>query len=313
MSKSHVIIIGSGPAGLTAAIYAARARLEPIVFAGMAYGGQLMNTTDIENFPGFPAGIPGPELMQHMIDQATRFGGQLKYEDVTRVDFSDHNNLRVYVGDDEYQAKSVILATGSKPRTLGLASEQTYWGHGVSSCATCDGAFFRDRIVAVIGGGDSAMEEATFLTRFASKVIVIHRRDTLRASKIMADRAMENPKIEFRWNMGVAEVVGNESKVESLKLKELKTGEESTLHVDGMFLAIGHLPTTGFLLNSDGTSQVALDEAGFIMAAQHTHTNIPGVFVAGDVLDHRYQQAITAAGMGCMAAMDAEKWMEGNR
>jgi len=309
MNQEDIIIIGSGPAGLTAAIYAARARLEPLLFAGLSYGGQLMTTTEVENFPGFPEGITGPELMDKMIKQAERFGTKLRYEDVTAVDFSTPGAHVVTVGETSYQAKAVILATGSRPRKLGLPSEETYWGKGVSSCATCDGAFFRDKVVAVIGGGDSAMEEATFLTRFASKVYVVHRRDSLRASQIMADRALANSKIEFLWNTGVSEVVGDSSKVSSLKLVNLESKEESTLTVDGMFLAIGHLPNTDFLRQSDGKTAVALDEQGFVLASQHTHTDVAGVFVAGDVHDHHYQQAITAAGMGCMAALDAESYL----
>jgi len=311
MEKQNVIIIGSGPAGLTAAIYTARANLKPLLFAGSVYGGQLMTTTEVENFPGFPEGVTGPVLMQQMIQQAERFGTQFKYENISRTDFSDPTNLRVWSGDQEYAARAIIVATGSTPRKLGLPSEDTLWGHGVSSCATCDGAFYKGKDVAVIGGGDSAMEEAAFLTHFANKVHVIHRRDQLRASKIMADRAMANPKIEFIWNTGIEEVLGSE-KVTGLRLKNLVSGDITELPLDGMFLAIGHLPTTDFLKDTAGQSQVALDAQGFVLATDHTRTNIAGVFVAGDVHDHHYQQAITAAGMGCMAAMDAEKWLEMN-
>ncbi|KXK25723.1 MAG: Thioredoxin reductase [candidate division WS6 bacterium OLB20] len=304
MSDIHnVIIIGSGPAGLTSAIYTARANLKPLVFAGLEFGGQLMTTTEVENFPGFPEGIVGPELMQHMIKQAKRFGAEIVHQNVSKVDFSGEVK-RVWVGADEYKARSVILATGASPRKLGLPSEQEFWGKGVSSCATCDGAFYRDKVVSVIGGGDSAMEEATFLTRFASKVYVIHRRGEFRASKIMQDRVLNNPKIQVIWNTEVLEVKGQDV-VGSLRLKNTETGEESDLAVDGMFLAIGHIPNTKFLGDA-----VELDDQGYIVVKDKTHTSVEGVFVGGDVNDHRYRQAITAAGMGCMAAIDLERWLE---
>lgn len=299
----NVIIVGSGPAGLTAAIYTARANINPLVFAGLEFGGQLMTTTDVENFPGFPEGIVGPELMQNMVKQAERFGATLKHQNVSKVDFSG-DTKKVWVGDDEYEAKSVILATGASPRKLGLESEEAFWGKGVSSCATCDGAFYKDKVVAVIGGGDSAMEEATFLTRFASKVYVIHRRDEFRASKIMQERVLENEKIEVLWNSEVLEVLGDDV-VTGVKLKNTESGEESEIKTDGFFLAIGHIPNTKFLGDA-----VELDDQGYIVVKDKTHTSVDGVFVGGDVNDHRYRQAITAAGMGCMAALDLEKWLE---
>lgn len=306
MGKREVIIIGSGPSGLTAAIYAARANLKPLVFAGMKYGGQLMLTTEVENFPGFPEGIQGPELMDNMIEQAKRFGAEIRYEDVEEVDFSEKQNFAVYVGKEEYRARSIILATGSYSKLLGLESEQRLMGRGVSTCATCDGAFYNGKKIALVGGGDSAMEEAIFLTRFAEKVYIVHRRDEFRASKIMSDRALANDKIEVLWNTEVKEVLGEE-KVSGLRLWNNQEEEESMLDVEGFFVAIGHVPATSFLQKN---SAVEMDDKGFIEITSRTSTNIDGVFVAGDVHDHYYQQAITAAGMGCMAAMDVEKWLE---
>lgn len=300
----NVVIIGSGPAGLTAAIYLARANLKPVVIAGLEFGGQLMNTTEVENFPGFPEGIMGPELMQKMLKQAERFGAEIKFINADKVDFSS-DEKKVYSGEQVFNARSIVLATGASPKKLNLESESKYWGKGVSSCATCDGAFYKGKVVAVIGGGDSAMEEALFLTRFASKVYVIHRRNEFRASQIMQDRVLKHEKIEPIWDSEVVEVLGNENIVTGLRLKNIQTSKESELSVDGMFLGIGHTPTTSFLQGS-----VDLDEQGYIKVSDNTHTNIEGVFVAGDVHDHKYRQAITAAGMGCMAALDVEKWLE---
>ena len=301
-----VIIIGSGPAGLTAAIYAARANLEPLVFAGYQYGGQLMLTTDVENYPGFPNGIMGPELMQAFREQAQRFGAKLHDVDVTAVDFSKRP-FRVWSGDsddDEYEAESVIVATGAAARWLGIPGEDMLRGRGVSTCATCAGAFFKERDIVVVGGGDSAMEEASFLTRFGKRVTVIHRRDKLRASRIMADRALNNPKISFIWNTAVEAVHGKEH-VEGLTLRNLETNEESTFATDAMFIAIGHDPLTGIF-----QGQLDLDGQGYIVSPDGVHTSVEGVFVAGDVYDVRYKQAITAAGMGCKAALEAEKFLE---
>ena len=298
-------IVGSGPAGLTAAIYAARANLEPVVLAGLEYGGQLMTTSEVENYPGFADGIQGPELMVQMIKQAKRFSATIQYELVKSVDFSQRP-FTLTTDNDQYKAESVILATGSSPRTLGLKSESTYWGKGVSSCATCDGAFYKGQKVAVIGGGDSAMEEATFLTHFAEKVYLIHRRDSFRASKIMQERALNHPKIEVIWNTEVLEVLGDATGVTGLQLKNNQTGDESKLEVMGMFLAIGHIPQTNFL---DG--HIELDSHGFIQTQDGVHTSVQGVFVAGDVADPIYKQAVTAAGMGCKAAIQAEKYLAG--
>ena len=299
----RLIIIGSGPAGLTAAIYAARAALAPVVFAGFQYGGQLMYTTEVENFPGFPLGILGPELMESFRAQAERFGAQIKNEDVTRVDFSQRP-FRVWAGDDEYLADSVIVATGASARWLDVPGEAHLRGRGVSTCATCDGAFFKEKHIVVVGGGDSAMEEALFLTRFGSRVTVIHRRETLRASKIMADRALAHPKIDFIWNTAVVECFGS-THLESLTLENLVTGERSTYAADALFIAIGHDPNTAIF---DG--QLDLDAARYIVSSDGVRTNVPGVFVGGDVYDIRYKQAITAAGMGCKASLEAEKYLE---
>ncbi|SDQ63848.1 thioredoxin-disulfide reductase [Thermostaphylospora chromogena] len=300
----NVIIIGSGPAGYTAAIYTARADLRPLVFEGsVTAGGALMNTTDVENFPGFPDGILGPDLMDNLRKQAERFGAELVADDVVEVDLNASPKV-VKTATDTYYAKSVILATGSSYRKLGLESESRLSGHGVSWCATCDGFFFRDQDIAVVGGGDSAMEEAIFLTRFARSVTVIHRRDTLRASKIMQDRAFANEKIRFLWDSVVTEVLG-EDRVSGVRVRNVKTGEESELPVTGLFIAVGHDPRSELV-----KGQVELDDDGYILV-QHpgTGTNIPGVFACGDVVDRIYRQAITAAGTGCQAAIDAERWL----
>lgn len=304
MTVRDVIIIGSGPAGLTAAIYTARANLRPLMFEGLEAGGQLMLTTEVENFPGFPEGILGPELMTNFREQAARFGTEFVTADVDRVDFSERP-FRIQVGDVEHLAHTVIISTGAKALMLGIPSEQRLLGHGVSTCATCDGFFFRDQPIAVIGGGDSAVEEAIFLTRFASKVTLVHRRKELRASKIMQDRAFANPKIEFRWNRVVDEVVGD-GRVESLVLRDVDTGATETLEARGMFVAIGHAPNTSLF-----AGQLPLDDAGYILTEPGTtRTTVPGVFAAGDVQDKVYRQAITAAGSGCMAAIEAERHLE---
>lgn len=300
----NVIIIGSGPAGYTAALYAARARLSPLVFEGsVTSGGALMNTTDVENFPGFPDGILGPDLMDQLRKQAERFGAELVADDVTEVDLTATPKM-VKVGEDTYLTKTVIIASGSGYRELDVPGEKRLSGHGVSWCATCDGFFFREQHIAVIGGGDSAIEEATFLTRFATTVTVVHRRDKLRASKIMQDRAMANPKIQFAWDSEVAEVLGDD-RVTGLRLRNVKTGEESTLPVTGMFVAIGHDPRSELF-----KGQLQTDPDGYLLV-QHpsTRTEIDGVFAAGDVVDRTYRQAVTAAGTGCAAALDAERWL----
>lgn len=305
MKTHELIIIGSGPAGLTAAIYASRANLKPLVIGGLKFGGQLMDTTEVENFPGFPEGVMGPELMQKFIEQAKRFGAEIIFKDVSKVDIKSKIK-KVWVGDEIYQSKAIILATGAHPKKLGLDSEDKYWGKGVSSCATCDGAFFRGVEIAVVGGGDSAVEEATFLTRFASKVHLIVRKDFLRASKIMQDRATNHEKIQIHWNTEVQEVLGDGNKVTGLKLLNNKSNKTSELPLAGMFLAIGHIPNVRLvegILNQDELGYLQTDSGS-------TYTNIEGVFVAGDVKDHKYRQAITAAGMGCMAAIDAERWLE---
>jgi len=299
-----VIIIGSGPAGYTAALYAARARLSPLVFEGsVTSGGALMNTTDVENFPGFPDGILGPDLMDQLRKQAERFGAELVADDVTEVDLRSAPK-QVKAGSDTYYARTVIIASGSSYRELDVPGEKRLSGHGVSWCATCDGFFFREQDIVVVGGGDSAMEEATFLTRFARSVTIVHRRDTLRASKIMQDRAMSNPKIKFVWDSAVEEVLGDD-RVTGLRLRNLKTGAESTLPVAGMFVAIGHDPRTELV-----AGQLATDAEGYILVDHPTtRTSIDGVFAAGDVVDHIYRQAVTAAGTGCSAALDAERWL----
>ncbi len=301
---NDVIIIGSGPAGYTAAIYAARANLSVLMLQGYQVGGQLMLTSDVENYPGFEEGIVGPSMMEKFEAQARRFGTELISEDVISVDFSKRP-FKVTTDSGEYQARAIIISTGASAKWLGLPSEQRLQGRGVSACATCDGFFFKKKDVAVIGGGDTAMEEATFLTRYANHVTVIHRRDTLRASKIMQDRAFKNPKISFIWDTEVTEVLG-ENEVTGLRLHNVKTDEESTLPVQGFFLAIGHQPNTELFKGI-----LDMDNIGYIVPVEHTMTNIPGVFAAGDVTDHRYRQAITAAGDGCRAAIDAERWLEG--
>jgi len=298
-----LLIVGSGPSGLTAALYAGRANLAPVLFEGIAAGGQLMLTTEVENFPGFPDGILGPELMMKFREQAGRFGTEFVTADVDRVDFSARP-FGVRGGDTEYRARSVIVSTGASARMLGLESEARLLGHGVSTCATCDGFFFRDKPLGIVGGGDSAIEEALFLTKFATKVVVIHRRDGLRASKIMQDRAFANEKIEFRWNSEVADIVGDHA-VEHVVLRDTVTGDTSTLDVQGLFVTIGHDPNTALF-----TGQLDLDADGYIVTVPgSTRTSVEGVFAAGDVQDHVYRQAITAAGSGCMAAIEAERWL----
>ncbi|HEX9504948.1 MAG TPA: thioredoxin-disulfide reductase [Acidimicrobiia bacterium] len=304
MSEVHeVVIVGSGPAGLTAAVYAGRANLRPVVIEGIGAGGQLMLTEDVENFPGFPDGILGPELMIKFREQAERFGAEFVTADADRVDLSAAP-FKLWVGERELRSRSIIVATGASARMLGLASEQRLLGHGVSTCATCDGFFFREKLIAVIGGGDSAVEEAIFLTKFATSVTIVHRRGELRASKIMQDRAYANPKIDFKWNSAVEDVVGNGS-VEAIQLRDTTTGEQSELAVQGLFVAIGHDPNTALF-----RGQLELDENGYIVTEpDSTHTSVEGVFAAGDVQDHVYRQAVTAAGSGCMAAIEAERWL----
>ena len=299
-----VLIIGSGPAGLTAAIYAARSDLDPLMIEGMQRGGQLMLTTEVENYPGFPDGIMGPELMDGMRKQAERFGTRIISSDVTEVDLSERP-FKVSVGADIYEAESLIVSTGASARWLGIPGEEKLRGYGVSACATCDGFFFRDREIAIVGGGDSAMEEAIFLTKFASKVTIVHRRDEFRASKIMAQRAIDHPKIGVLWNNTVDEVLGDDL-VTGLKVTDTQTGEQSVLPVEGFFLAIGHDPNTNIFQD-----QLELDVAGYVVTeAGSTTTSVAGVFAAGDVVDHYYQQAVTAAGMGCQAAIDVEHWLD---
>ena len=315
MTHHEVVIIGSGPAGLTAAIYTARANLAPLVIEGEPSstsdqpGGQLMLTTDVENYPGFPDGVMGPQLMADMRSQATRFGADLVTLKVSKVDLSA-SPFAIWTGDPAaslptYTADSVIVSTGARSVMLGLEAEQRLIGHGLSTCATCDGFFFRDQEIAVVGGGDSALEEAGFLTKFASKVTIVHRRDALRASKIMQHRAFENPRIEFAWNTAVVDVVG-ETKVEALAVRDTVSGEERNLPVTGVFIAIGHSPNTDLFVG-----QLDMDDAGYLVTgSDRSTTNIEGVFACGDVQDHIYRQAVTAAGSGCMAAIDAERWLE---
>jgi thioredoxin reductase (NADPH) len=312
MSSSHhrVLIIGSGPAGLTAAIYTARASLAPLIIEGEPSstsdqpGGQLMLTTEVENFPGFPEGIMGPELMMRCREQAARFGAQFLTEKVSKVDFSSRP-FRAWVRDDEYTADSVIVSTGAQSLMLGLEEESRLIGHGLSTCATCDGFFFRGQDIIVVGGGDSALEEAQFLTKFASKVTVVHRRDTLRASKIMQDRAVANEKIEFLWNSQVTKLIGDD-KVSGVEITSTIDGSTSTLNVTGVFVAIGHRPNTDLF-----KGVLDMEDTGYLVTKPgSTYTNIAGVFACGDVQDHTYRQAITAAGSGCMAAIDCERWLE---
>jgi thioredoxin reductase (NADPH) len=302
-TESKVIIVGSGPAGLTAAIYAARANLEPIVLAGSAPGGQLMITSDVENYPGFPDGIQGPELMAAFREQAERFGTHIVDIDIDRVDFSSRP-FRLWARGTEYRAEAVIVATGASALWLGLESETRLRGRGVSACATCDGFFFRDKEIAVVGGGDTALEEATFLTRFASKVHLLHRRDAFRASKIMVDRAMANPKISIRLNTAVDEVLGD-AKVSGLRLRDTRSDEIDEVAMEGLFIAIGYRPNTEVFRD-----WLEVDDKGYLVVRDETGSKIEGVFIAGDVHDHRYRQAVTAAGDGCKAAIDAERWLE---
>jgi thioredoxin reductase (NADPH) len=306
VSEIHeAIVIGSGPSGYTAAIYLARAGLKPVLFEGsVTAGGALMNTTDVENYPGFPDGIMGPELMDSLRKQAERFGAEILTDDATAVEL-DGEIKTVYVGESAYRARAVVLAMGSAYRNLGIPGEERLSGRGVSWCATCDGFFFRDQHIVVVGGGDSALEEATFLTRFASKVTLVHRRDSFRASKIMQERAFSNDKIEVLWDSEVLEAVGD-NKLEHLRVRNLKTGEESTLDATGLFIAIGHDPRSELVKD-----QIELDDEGYVLvhATHSTATNLPGVFAAGDLVDHTYRQAITAAGSGCAAALDAERYL----
>ena len=309
MSEIHqVVIVGSGPAGYTAAVYAARAQLSPVLYEGsVTAGGALMNTTEVENFPGFPAGIMGPELMDSMRAQAEKFGTKIVTDDIVEMDLAGDIKVLKDGSGNTLKAKSVILATGSAYKEIGLENEKRLSGRGVSWCATCDGFFYRQKTVAVVGGGDSAMEEATFLTRFADKVVVIHRRDSLRASKIMVDRAQSNPKIEFLWNTEVIDVLGEQS-MSALKLKNVGTGEESEKAFDGLFVAIGHVPRSELIVG-----QVELDGEGYVKVdGRSTRTNLKGVFACGDLVDHTYRQAITAAGTGCEAALDAERFLAGH-
>jgi thioredoxin reductase (NADPH) len=299
----ELIIIGGGPAGYTAALYAARANLDPLVFEGFQWGGQLMITSDVENYPGYPEGVLGPEMMKDFRRQAARFGAEFVSDDVTRVDFSDHP-FRVWIGDDEFRAEAVIVATGAEARKLGLQSELDLQARGVSYCAVCDAAFFREKQIVVVGGGDSAMEEAIFLAKFGDKVTVVHRRDEFRASQIMEDRARANDKIEFVTNTVVEEVLG-ENAVTGVRLRDVKTDEVSELPADGLFVAIGHDPNSKLF-----AEWLELDEQGYIVTKPgSTQTNVDGVFAVGDVVDHTYRQAVTAAGMGCMGALDAERWL----
>ena len=303
-----VIIIGSGPAGLTAALYTARANLKPLIFEGSQPGGQLTITTDVENFPGFPDGIMGPELMDLFRKQAERFGAECYFELVTKVDFSK-KPYTVWVGDKEYKAESIIIATGATAKMLGLENEKKLMGFGVSACATCDGFFFKEKKVLVVGGGDSAMEEATYLTKFASEVVIVHRREEFRASKIMIDRAMNNPKVRVLWNSSVVDILGSQEKgVHAVSIKKTDSDEILEEKCDGVFMAIGHKPNTDLFADVLKT-----DKNGYLITSlESTSTNIDGIFACGDVQDHTYRQAITAAGSGCMSAIDAERYLENN-
>ncbi|MFQ5640637.1 MAG: thioredoxin-disulfide reductase [bacterium] len=303
----NVIIIGSGPAGYTAAVYNARAMLQPLVFAGPEPGGQLTLTTDVENYPGFPTGVLGPELMNNMKEQAERFGAEIVWDAVTKVDFSKRP-FSVFVDEKEHLAKAVIISSGASAQLLGLESEKQLIGHGVSTCAVCDGAFFRDKDLIVIGGGDTAIEDSTFLTKFARKVEIVHRRNQLRASKFMQEKAFKNEKIGFIWDTVIQDIHDPEKNtVTGVTLKNVKTGETMEKEVDGVFIAIGHKPNTEIF-----KGQIEMDDVGYLKTVQRTMTNVKGVFAAGDVVDFYYRQAITAAGMGCMAAIDTERWLEAN-
>ena len=310
MPQHHkVIIVGSGPAGLTAALYTARANLSPVVFEGVQPGGQLTITTEVENYPGFPAGIMGPELMDHMRNQAHKFGARSVYKNIAKVDLGVRP-FHLWSDGEEFTADAVIVATGASAKLLGLPSEKEYMGYGVSACATCDGFFYRGLEVVVVGGGDTAVEEATFLTRFATKVTIIHRRDALRASKVMQEKAAKNPKIAFAWDSVIEEILGTSENgkkvVTGIRLKNLKTGVVADMKTDGVFMGIGHQPNTGLF-----AGQLDMDSVGYLVTKERsTRTNIPGVFAAGDVADSVYRQAITAAGSGCQAALDAERWLE---
>ncbi|MDQ4073202.1 MAG: thioredoxin-disulfide reductase [Thermoproteota archaeon] len=296
-----VIVIGSGPAGYTASIYTSRAKLKTMIITGSLPGGQLMTTSEVENYPGFPNGIFGPELMINMKQQSERFGTIMVSEEVKKVDFSIRP-FKIYTDSSLYFAESVLISTGASPRKLGIGPEKEFSGRGISYCATCDGPFFKDQDIVVVGGGDTALEEANFLTKFGKSVKIIHRRDSLKASKILQERAFENPKIEFIWNSNVIDINGN-NKISSIRIKNIKTGEEEDLKVGGLFIAIGHEPNTTIF-----KGQVDMDERGYVILKNNTKTNVDGVFAAGDVHDYRYRQAITAAGYGCMAALDIEKW-----
>ncbi len=305
-TKYDVIIIGAGPAGYTAGIYCSRARHDTLILSGILPGGQLVNTTEVENYPGFENGIMGPDLMITMRKQTERMGTTIIDDEVIDVDFR-HKPFKILTSSEEYECRAVIIATGATPRKLGLSGEQTFGGKGVSYCATCDGPFFRNQEIIVVGGGDSAIEEATFLTKFASKVHLVHRKDQLRASKVMQERAISNQKIQFHWNSQVTDITGDQ-KVQTAILSDVKSGQKTTLPVGGIFVAIGHEPNTKIFVNS-----IELDDQGYIKLRDHTKTNIPGVFAAGDVHDHRYRQAITAAGFGCMAAIDVDKYLTENK
>jgi thioredoxin reductase (NADPH) len=302
--QRNVVVIGSGPAGFTAATYTARASLEPLVLAGLEWGGQLQNTTEVENYPGFPDGVQGPEMMDLFRKQAERFGAEVISSNVTKVDLTQRP-FKVWADEDLVEARSVIISTGAAYRHLGIGGEEEYSGHGVSYCATCDGFFFRDKDIVVVGGGDTAIEEALFLTRFGKSVTVVHRRDELSASKIMQDRAFANEKISFLWDTVLDEVVGAAGKLTSIRTTNIKTGEQGTREIGGLFIAIGHDPATKIF-----EGQIDLDDAGYIVVHDGSRTSVEGVFAGGDCVDHVYRQAITAAGMGCMAAIDAERWLE---